>query len=164
MQPVALCDAAQPLTVTLLTEPFDENVTFACEMSSAPATHDFASPATARIDACTAPCGGCSGMFWFRGPDAGSALSLVAAALLEPSEPTACAIAPFKSPGFDGVSDAGLPAGLLAVAASDGGAGSAGAAPPGAGPPAPGEPLCVADATFDGSALATADGDGSALA
>src|SRR6185369_10115939 len=74
-QPDLPCAAAQPVTLTLVTLPAEENVTCARDTSSAPETHAFAPPITAVIAPCTAPCDGCSGMFWLRGtPAAGSGM------------------------------------------------------------------------------------------
>lgn len=115
MHPLALCDAAHPVTETLFTEPFDENVICARETSSAPATQAFAPSFTLAIAAFTEPCGGCSGMLWLLEADAGSASSLVAPDLGPPSAPTACAIAPWRSPGFAGVAGADEAAGAAAT-------------------------------------------------
>ncbi len=80
MQPAAPLPEAHPLTLTLLTEPPDENVICARDTSSAPATQPFAPPITAPIAEVTEPCGGCSGIdpsFAPLPPAAGSGLSPV---------------------------------------------------------------------------------------
>src|SRR5262245_11996612 len=77
-QPLLPCAAAQPLTLTLVTLPFELNVTLARDTSSAPATQAFAPPITGPNAAATAPCDGCSGMFWLPFPalaGAGSGLA-----------------------------------------------------------------------------------------
>src|SRR5262249_35626964 len=99
MQEVAPCEAAQPVTETLVTAPDDENVTCARETSSAPATHALAPPITDPIAACTEPCGGCSGIVWFSGlPAAGSGASVTSCLL--PSAPTRFPISVERSPGL----------------------------------------------------------------
>src|SRR4051812_22871558 len=99
MQPDLPCAAAQPETLTLLTAPDEENVTLARDTSSAPATHALAPPITPPTAAATAPCDGCSGMFWFLGlPAAGSGTGPVCSGLAAPSLPTAFAISLCRSP------------------------------------------------------------------
>src|SRR6202020_424938 len=81
--------AAQPVTLTLVTVPADEKLTFARETSSAPATHALALPITALTADCPAPCEGASGTFWLFGrPAAGCGVSAPGWSGFAPSAPT----------------------------------------------------------------------------